>query len=681
MAETVRKSELRDELLHDITGLDTVEYLKVGRPARLKLPPVAILTFRTEKDAAAAYTYRAQSVPLVPLHQHAPNAPPPAGHLSIRKHAEQQQSYADRSLAVVRASSPDFVRKDKHACLQLLIKQTTHLYTQFGPNSPELNAFEFAEAALGIKPYQADYVHVQCTSVPGVHGLLAMDTIAFGTGLTVTFSAPLNHDAMAPSKTVDAFSLMVHEVSTGAAFGDVGNSLVTCIEQSAGCTLAQADHTGAKAVQVQGVRSKWSKLFLVKAATREDFLKVLELNGAQTFGPSLLKISTAASSLVGQSSYRDPNQAQAVRSALKSNSTYSQISHQAHLTNQPTAVSQAAPVVGMKEVLIRLDKMQQQNHSLEGEIRKVGTAVHESKSDVLQAVHAGTAATGEVFTAIQAVADTQTTESGATQLQLQAMSKLSKKVDSLGGKVDQVSTNLVAATGVASKKTCQSIQEEMSLLRKQMNILSPTNPREKHAKIAIDNAHPVNLEAVSIAPRIYDVQLHTTQDAVAYMQTCTASSEQTYPQLHLTYFDAKTTTIMAIETSSPYAYEYAKYNTYMNRTNKCPTEDWNSATVPQQPLHTRLLHSRTCITISPYFVSKLTNYKVPRNANHNRTYQYNMHGLPYSQHVHDSETPINMSLLSTSHRYIPLGVSSRQAPTESGSQPMAMETTGNGPDN
>lgn len=143
--------------------------------------------------------------------------------------------------------------------------------------------------------------------------------------------------------------------------------------------------------------------------------------------------------------------------------------------------------------------------------------------------------------------------------------------------------NLVAAMGVASKKTCQSIQEEMSLLRKQMNILSPTNPREKRAKIAIDNAHPVNLEAVSIAPRIYHVQLHTNQNAVAYMQTCTASSKQTYPQMHLTYFDAKTTTIMAIKTSSPYAYDYAKCNTYMNRANKCPSENWNLATVPQQP--------------------------------------------------------------------------------------------------
>ncbi|KAL3148453.1 hypothetical protein ABBQ38_013901 [Trebouxia sp. C0009 RCD-2024] len=85
------KTELQDELLHDIPGLETVEYLKTSRPAKLKLPPVAVLTFRTEKTAAACYTYRANSVPLVPLR---PNQA--AGHLSIKNHAEQQLSYTDR---------------------------------------------------------------------------------------------------------------------------------------------------------------------------------------------------------------------------------------------------------------------------------------------------------------------------------------------------------------------------------------------------------------------------------------------------------------------------------------------------------------------------------------------------------------------------------------------------------
>lgn len=70
--------------------------------------------------AAAACTYRANSVPLVPL-----STNQAAGHLSTKKHAEQQLSYTDRSLAVVRASSPDFIRKDMHDCLQLLVMQTT----------------------------------------------------------------------------------------------------------------------------------------------------------------------------------------------------------------------------------------------------------------------------------------------------------------------------------------------------------------------------------------------------------------------------------------------------------------------------------------------------------------------------------------------------------------------------
>ncbi|KAL3148454.1 hypothetical protein ABBQ38_013902 [Trebouxia sp. C0009 RCD-2024] len=46
------KSELQDELLRDIPGLETVEYLKTGRPAKLKLPPVAVLTFRTRKSCS-----------------------------------------------------------------------------------------------------------------------------------------------------------------------------------------------------------------------------------------------------------------------------------------------------------------------------------------------------------------------------------------------------------------------------------------------------------------------------------------------------------------------------------------------------------------------------------------------------------------------------------------------------
>lgn len=48
------ETELQDELLHDTPGLETVEYLETGRPAKLKLPPVAVLTFRTETAAAAA---------------------------------------------------------------------------------------------------------------------------------------------------------------------------------------------------------------------------------------------------------------------------------------------------------------------------------------------------------------------------------------------------------------------------------------------------------------------------------------------------------------------------------------------------------------------------------------------------------------------------------------------------
>lgn len=105
------EADLQYELFQAIPGLQAVDYNKSGRPPKLTQPPAAVLTFKTEEAAAAAFTYRTNAVPLVALH---PNQS--AGHLSMRKYAEQQISWTDRELAVIRASSPDFVNTSAYSC-------------------------------------------------------------------------------------------------------------------------------------------------------------------------------------------------------------------------------------------------------------------------------------------------------------------------------------------------------------------------------------------------------------------------------------------------------------------------------------------------------------------------------------------------------------------------------------
>ena len=111
--------------------------------------------------------------------------------------------------------------------------------------------------------------------------------------------------------------------------------------------------------------------------------------------------------------------------------------------------------------------------------------MQESGTTVLQAVQEGTAATTEVSTAIQAVADTQNAEVASTQLQLKSIGRLAAKVDNLDNKVDRVAQGFQSSIGLASKRACETIEEEMRLLRKAMNMLSPSpQSRDKRQKTA-----------------------------------------------------------------------------------------------------------------------------------------------------------------------------------------------------
>ena len=154
--------------------------------------------------------------------------------------------------------------------------------------------------------------------------------------------------------------------------------------------------------------------------------------------------------------------------------------------------------------------------------------------------------------------------------------------------------------GVASKKSCQTIEEEMSRLRKQMRLLFPSpQSREKRPRIAKDSTPGLNLEGVSNALMIYHVHvlLHATQD-VASLQTCTAFNEQTHPRLQLSCCDAKTSTVMTTEISNPCAPDH----TDTNATSKCLNEHWNPATVPWKPVHVCMIHGNFFLKISPYLL-------------------------------------------------------------------------------
>ena len=503
------ESELQDELLQTIPSLQEVEYAKTGKAAKLKLPLVAFLTFKSEKDAAATYTYRSGYVPLMSLH---PDQS--AGHLSIRKYAAQQMSRADREHAIIVASSPDFAGKDAHPCLDLLIKQTPQLLNKYWINSPKLNAFEFSGLDPFVelrKPINSKRLRLQCTSVAAVHGLLALDTMVFDGGLTVTFSAPHKRDQNAPSKASDAYSLVIHEVATRAAPANIGAQLLNCIEQSSGCNLVPVDYTGLKIAQLPQFQrpNSWSRAFWIKAANKEDFVKVLRLNHQQTFGANILKVSAHSASIVGNSVHHDARQLEWVQMALKDRCTYHEVKQQAQIASQPATVSQTAPI-GMADVLSRLNEIHQHNRKLEGAIQQVSSSVQESGTAVLQVVQEGTTATTEVSTAIQAIADTQNVEVASTQLQLKSIGRLAAKVDNLDSKVDRVAQEFQSSIGLASKRACETIEEEMRLLRKAMNMLSPSPPsRDKRQKIAKGRTPPQDLNTVGIVNTSISVPLQS----------------------------------------------------------------------------------------------------------------------------------------------------------------------------
>lgn len=85
-----------------------------------------------------------------------------------------------------------------------LVRHAT-LYTQFGPNSPEINAFELAGVTPEPKPWHIDHVHLVCTSVPAVQGMLDMDTITSVKLVAMRFTLPLRC-SMLPFHTVTACS-------------------------------------------------------------------------------------------------------------------------------------------------------------------------------------------------------------------------------------------------------------------------------------------------------------------------------------------------------------------------------------------------------------------------------------------------------------------------------------------
>ena len=209
------------------------------------------------------------------------------------------------------------------------------------------------------------------------------------------FSAPYNRDQNAPSKASDAYSLVIHEVATGAAPDDISAQLLNCIEQSSGCDLVPVDYTGLKIAQLPQLQrpNSWSRAFWIKAANREDFVKVLRLNHQQAFGANILKVSAHSASVVGSSEHHDARQLEWVQMALKDRCMYNEVKQLARIASQPAAISQIAPI-GMADVLSQLNEIQQHNRKLEGAIQQVSSSVQESGT----AVQEGTAATTEVST-------------------------------------------------------------------------------------------------------------------------------------------------------------------------------------------------------------------------------------------------------------------------------------------
>lgn len=195
---------LKTELSTNFQGVDSIDLVK-AKDGRLIFADVA---FINDSMAAAAWTYKA--APLVPLSIREGAR----GHLHIKKSAAEVYPPWSKEQAQVKATSTVFVGMTSPQCADLVADRAMDLYNAFGANSPEVNSWEVTGCA-GTKPKSASDVLLQTTGVRNVHGLLAMHTVTFVDGMSISFH-PV---AGGVKREQDKFSFVVHGVSAAVDIG------------------------------------------------------------------------------------------------------------------------------------------------------------------------------------------------------------------------------------------------------------------------------------------------------------------------------------------------------------------------------------------------------------------------------------------------------------------------------
>ena len=433
---------LKTELMSNYQGISSIDLI-TAKDGRLIFADVA---FINDSMAAAAWTYKA--APLLPLS----TKEGARGHLHIKKSAAEVCPPWSKEQAQVKATSTLFVGKTSPQCADLVADRAMDLYNTFGANSPEVNSWEVT-GCTGTKPKSASDVLLQTTGVRNVYGLLAMHTVTFADGMSISFH-PV---AGGVKREQDKFSFVVHGVSAAA---DVGRT-AQLLEQQANCQLATpVDPTATSKLVVLGNPAKLSRYRALKgaAADAKDLLKILSLSGRFAVDNALLSISTHEMSVVGRSDAADPNQQEAVSKAINLRRTYSQVCRE----SQPRT---AAAPYGMEQ----LQHMLAQNlRAVQAGFSTVADNISTATESLAHGISHGTATIQLQQTAMF---DKVTEVADQHDMTTKAVTMISDYACHMDGKLDKVVADVTTVKRLATEQQSSSVTLRAAMKRMEAKLL------------------------------------------------------------------------------------------------------------------------------------------------------------------------------------------------------------------
>ena len=453
---------LKREMSSSFQGVNDIRLVK-NKEGKLAF---AAVSFLNDRLAAAAWMYQSPPVLALSIREGA------VGHLHIKKGGPQVCPPWAKQQAQVKAVSQAFVDLTSRDCFELLSAKALDMHSSFGPNSPELNCWEFL-GAVGGKPRHTNNVLLQTTGSRNVQSLLAMHTVSFAGNFSVSFQPT----ATGIKREEDKFSFVVHGVPAAVN----PDSIAHCIEQLTSCTLIpmpDQDSFSKLATLGDAAKPNQYKAYKGLAASAKDFLNILELNGQLPVNNTYLSVSSHEHSVVGRSDATDPAQTEAVSKAIRLHQTYSQVCKE----RQHLPAQMAAPF-GMEQVQHLLQKSLQ---SIESGFQSVKSGISTASTNITDAVKHGSSLAqiqqAQVIEKVTQLADKNETAAKATTMVLDAVGTIEDKLDDVKAGVTEINVTVSAQNSNTEELKAAMKRMENRMLSHQLKS-SPSARLNKKCKL------------------------------------------------------------------------------------------------------------------------------------------------------------------------------------------------------